>query len=122
MKEQEENIDTHFKVGNFEYDPNKKLGREDFGNWRFGSFRIDVLKRTKQMLYLNIHYYNGHLFDLEDVKITRKIYKDDNEEYIKTIYYTWNTPCNPSFEQSWRYDTLNIYATKLNSNPNIDED
>jgi hypothetical protein len=110
-----------FKVGNFEYNPNKNLTLNEYPmKHKSGGYRIQVLKRTNKMLYLHIGYYNGYLYDLEDVSITRKIYKDDNgEEYLKTIWFDWNTPHK---NESERYDTFSITAKHLNSNEVIFDD
>ena len=108
-----------FKVGKFEYSPNKNKNLLDYKH-DSGGYSIQVLKRTNKMLYLRIGYYNGYLYDLEDVSITRKIYKDDNgEEYLKTIWFDWNTPQK---NESERYDTCSITAKHLNSNEVIDDD
>ena len=114
-------INMDFKVGNFQYNPNKNLTPTicDYQH-KSGGYSIQVLKRTNKMLYLRIGYYNGYLYDLEDVLLTRKIYKDDNgEEYLKTIWFDWNTPHK---NESERYDCFTIRANHLNSNEVIDDD
>ena len=108
-----------FKVGNFHYTPNKNNNLLDYTHIS-GGYRIQVLKRTNKMLYLRICYYNGFYYDLEDVLLTRKIYKDDDgEEYLKTIWFDWNTPHK---NQSERCDCFTIRAKHLNSNEVIDDD
>ena len=107
-----------FKVGNFQYNPNKNRTLENY-SWTSGGYSIQVLKRTNKMLYLRIGYYNGFYYDLEDISLTRKIYKDDDgEEYLKTIWFNWNTPQ----KQSERCDCFRITAKHLNSNEVIDND
>jgi hypothetical protein len=113
-------INMDFKVGNFHYNPNKNNNLLLDYTHISGGYRIQVLKRTNKMLYLRICYYNGYLYDLEDVLLTRKIYKDDNgEEYLKTIWFDWNTPHK---NESERYDCFTIRAKHLNSNEVIDDD
>jgi hypothetical protein len=52
----------------------------------------------------------------------KKIYKDDDgEEYLKTIWFVWNTPRKNQSER-YRYDDFTIRAKHLNSNEVIDDD
>ena len=71
---------------------------------------IHIVKRTKFYITLHIELYHGYSYTLEDVYVRKKIFIDvNNDEYIKPIYYTWNTIFIPSENYNeLRYDSLSI--------------
>jgi len=61
---------------------------------------IRIIKINQQFITFHIVEYHGWLYSLYDIKFRRKIHTDKyGNEYIKPIYYVWNTIFKPSAKQ-----------------------
>jgi hypothetical protein len=82
---------------------------------------IRITKITPTYVSLHIIQYNGTSYSLDNVKLRRKIYNDGYTEYIKPIYYVWNTILNLTAKQKdsdCGFDVLHIHADDLIMNEN----
>ena len=98
-------MNSIFKVGEY-----KLKNKQDFSH-------ICITKRTKNYIHLNIKIYHGYHYSIYDVNVRKKIFIDgNNNEYIKTIYYTWNTIFIPSklvLDSESGFDILKLNSTEL---------
>jgi len=78
---------------------------------------IQIIKITPSFITFHIVEYHGYSYSLYDVKFKRKIHTDEfGNEYIKPIYYKWNTLFTPSskeLDSDCGFDDLQINADEL---------
>ena len=78
---------------------------------------ICITKRTMNYIHLHIKEYHWRLYSIYDTKLIKKIFIDeDNNEYIKNIYYNcWSifTQSKPVLDTEYSFDYLQINSTEL---------
>ena len=82
-------IPEEFKIGRYK--------KDDMSN---GGGDIRITKIKNGFVWIDIKSYHGCSYSLYNVKVRRKIFRDKyGNEYIKPLYYVWNTIFKPSAQQ-----------------------
>lgn len=99
---------SKFEVG--EYKLNHKSCHHKRSN-------ICITKRTPKYIHLHIKEYHGLWYSIYDGKVRKKIFIDDNNnEYIKDIYYRcWSifTPSQRVLNMDYGFDCLQLNSIDL---------
>ena len=92
--------------------------------FEIGEYKLDsknnniyILKKTPNYIHLHIKEYHGRLYSIYDANIRKKIFIDENNnEYIKNIYYSrWSifTPSKRVLDSEDGFDCLKINSYDL---------
>lgn len=100
------NVHSKFAVGRYRITDDEKRAED-----------IRIVKITPSFITFNIVEYHGWDYSLYDVKFNRKIHTNSRGvEYIKPIYYVWNTIFRPTAQEldsDSGFDVLFIEADEL---------
>ena len=108
---------SKFKIGRYGIDIKQPTDTHDIWITKITIDDIKITKTTPRYITLHIKTHHGLLYSLDDVKLRRKIYTDEyDNEYLKPIYFVWNTIINPTTKQidsDSGFDILHLQADDL---------